>query len=154
MDMQEVIIVVLTGTCGTLGFAMLFKVNTSKLFWVTWGGFIVSFAYVFCCELFVSQFYINLFPALIIALYSEIAARVTKSAATPFIICGIVPLVPGKGLYYVMHYFIIGDSEMSRVYLSETLHIAAGIAVGIIVISVAIFEINKKKTYLAFVRDE
>lgn len=154
MNMQEVIITVLTGTFGTLGFAMLFKVNQSKLFWTAWGGFIVTLSYTFCLELFVSQFYINLFPALIIALYSEIMARVTKSPVTPFIICGIVPLVPGKALYYTMHYFIIGDSDMSSAYLSETLHIAAGIAVGILVISVMIFEINKKKTYLVYVRDE
>ncbi len=152
--MHEIFITVVMGTLGTLGFALMFKVNKSRLFLVTLGGFIVSFAYVFCCELFESQFYINLIPSLIIALYSEIAARLTRSPATPFIICGIVPLVPGKGLYYTMHYFIVGDSLMSSTYLSETLHIAAGIAVGIMVISVIIFEINKKKTYLAFVRDE
>ncbi|MFI3141445.1 MAG: threonine/serine exporter family protein [Clostridia bacterium] len=152
--MQEVLITIITGTLGTLGFALMFKANKNRLFLITLGGFIVSVACVFCSEVFESQFYINLFPSLIIALYSEIAARLTKSPATPFIICGIVPLVPGKGLYYTMHYFIIGDSLMSSAYLSETLHIAAGIAVGIMVISVVIFELNKKKTYLAFVRDE
>lgn len=43
---------------------------------------------------------------LFIAVSAEILARVKKMPATIFVIPGIVPLVPGSGLYFTMMYLV------------------------------------------------
>ena len=66
----------------------------------------------------------------LVTVLSEVLARMMKVPATVFLLVGIIPLVPGGGLYYTMDYLINGDYPMfSRVGL-QTAASAAAIAVG------------------------
>ena len=87
----------------------------------------------------------NFFPALVATAYAEIMARVLKAPATPILACSIIPLVPGGKLYYTTYYFVVGQMSLFKYTLTETLRIAAGLAVGIIVISVIVNEVNSHK---------
>ena len=61
---------------------------------------------------------------------SEIFARIEKAPATVFLLPGIIPLVPGSGLYYAMNHLINGDYPLFAQTLLETAAYAGCIAVG------------------------
>lgn len=145
MDVKQALIIILSGTLGTIGFSLFFKINPKRIFFTTIGGALTCVCYVLCLNFFSHEFFQNLFPALLATSYSEIAARVTKSPSTPYIACSIISLVPGGKLYYTMYNFIISDMPAFRTTLVETMRIAAGLAVGIIIVSVIVREINYRK---------
>lgn len=61
---------------------------------------------------------------------SEIFARVYKTPATIFLIIGIIPLVPGGGIYYTLDALINGDMQLFVQLGMETAASAGAIAVG------------------------
>ena len=73
----------------------------------------------------------NLVAAVIVALFSEIASRVLKTPSTLFLIVGILPMVPGGGIYYTMEYCIQGNNEMFISKGLETFAVAGAIAIGV-----------------------
>jgi len=145
VDYIEALKIILSGTIGTLGFSLLFKSNPKRTFFNALGGTITCIVYVVCCELFEHEFMQNIFPALAATAYAEIMARVLKAPATPILACSIIPLVPGGKLYYTTYYFVVGQMSLFEYTLRQTLRIAAGLAVGIIIVSVIVNEINSHK---------
>lgn len=69
--------------------------------------------------------------ALLAELLAYIFARSLKAPETIFLICGIIPLVPGAGIYRAVYYLIIGD-PLASAALNSTLMIAGAIALGLI----------------------
>lgn len=145
MELKEALIIVLSGLAGACGFALLFRVRKGRILWAALGGGLVCVVYVICLKYFSHEFFQNLFPALFGAVYSEIMARITKSPNTTYLACSIIPLVPGGKLYYTMYYFIVGEMGLFNEALKETARIAAGLAVGVILISVFVHIINHRK---------
>lgn len=145
MDYIEALKIIVSGTIGTLGFSLLFKANPRRTFFNALGGMLICTVYVVCCEAFDHEFLQNFFPALAATAYAEIMARVLKAPATPILACSIIPLVPGGKLYYTTYYFVVGQTGLFKYTLTQTLRIAAGLAVGIIVVSVIVNEINSHK---------
>ena len=72
--------------------------------------------------------------ALAIALVSHTFARVFKAPVTVFLIAGILPTVPGAGMYRIVYYIIAGDRTMSSYYLTTTLELAGVIAIAIFIV--------------------
>lgn len=71
--------------------------------------------------------------AFLVGVFGEILAIKLKKPATVFITPGIVSLVPGAGMYYTMLYLVQNDYSQAAIKGTETLFLAAAIAVGIIV---------------------
>ena len=65
-----------------------------------------------------------------VSILAEILARVLKAPATIFLVIGIIPLVPGGGLYYTMDYLISGDFAMFTSKGHQTAAAAGAIAAG------------------------
>ncbi len=65
-----------------------------------------------------------------VSILAEILARVLKAPATIFLVIGIIPLVPGGGLYYTMDYLISGDFAMFTSKGLQTAAAAGAIAAG------------------------
>lgn len=145
MDLRQALILVLSGAFGTCGFALLFRMTKRKIIWAVIGGGLTCVVYAVSCHFFTHEFFQNVFPALFATAYSEVFARLTKSPSTPYIACSIISLVPGSKLFYTMYYFITSDMAQFRVTLNQTFRIAAGLSVGIIIVSVIIREINYNK---------
>ena len=145
MDYMEALKIIISGTIGTIGFSLLFKSNPRRTGFNALGGMIICIVYVVASEIFDQEFLQNFFPALVATAYAEIMARVLKAPATPILACSIIPLVPGGKLYYTTYYFVVGQMRLFKYTLTETLRIAAGLAVGIIVISVIVNEVNSHK---------
>ena len=71
----------------------------------------------------------------LIAALSELFARIFKEASLIFIIPGILPLVPGAGMYRTMLALLKEDLTATGEIGTETLLMTGAIAVAIIIIS-------------------
>ena len=71
--------------------------------------------------------------AFLVSLLSQIFARIFKAPVTIFLVPGILPLVPGVGMYRIVYYLLLEDSAMSGYYFLYTLQMASMIAVAIFV---------------------
>lgn len=71
--------------------------------------------------------------ALVVAMISHIFARVKKAPVTLFLIAGILPLVPGVGMYRIVYNLITNNNQLAAYYFSETMQIAGMIALAIFI---------------------
>lgn len=76
-----------------------------------------------------------LLATIVVSVLSEIFARILKAPATIFLVIGIVPLVPGGGLYYAMDALINGDYTLFAQKGIETAACAGAIAAGVSVVT-------------------
>ena len=74
---------------------------------------------------------------------AEICASILKKPATIFIIPGIIPFVPGGGIYETMLYSLWGNMELAAVTGFRTLTAAGAIAAGIALVS-AFYHMGRK----------
>lgn len=91
-------------------------------------------------EVILSSFY----SALAISFTSHIFARIFKAPVTIFLIAGILPTVPGAGMYKIVYYIIAGNNAMSSYYFVQTLEIAGMIALAVFIVD-SVFKITVKK---------
>lgn len=145
MDLQEFLRLVISGLIGTFGFSLLFRSNKNRVLISTVGGALTCAIYAVSCHFYDHEMVQNIFPALFATIYAEIMARVTKAPATPILACSIIPLVPGGKLYYTTYFFVVGEMESCYDSFVDLLRIASGLAVGIIIVSVVVHEINRNK---------
>lgn len=71
--------------------------------------------------------------ALIVTLVAHLLSKKMKTPVSIFLIAGIIPTVPGTGMYKIAYYMIMGDSDMTSHYFMETLKVAGGIALAIFI---------------------
>ena len=145
MDINGALTIILSGMVGTIGFSILFRSDKKRIVCNAIGGALTCLVYVVSCHYFDHIVVQNFLPALFATIYAEVMARTVKAPATPILACSIISLVPGGKLYYTTYYFVTSDMEKFDITLGETLQIAAGLAVGIICVSVIIHEINRNK---------
>jgi uncharacterized membrane protein YjjB (DUF3815 family) len=132
--MNELVILI-AGVLGTLGFSLLFKVNARHIPTAMLGGLISCGIYLMLDALGANLFVSNFFAMLIAAIVSEIFARVFRAPAAIFLLPCVVPLVPGRGLYYTMSTLISENYNAMVAYGKATLLTGLGIASGMIVAS-------------------
>lgn len=72
---------------------------------------------------------------IVVATLAEIFARMMKAPATIFLIIGILPLVPGGGMYYTMEALINGNVPLFFQKGLETAASAGAMAVGCSLVS-------------------
>lgn len=70
-----------------------------------------------------------------LALFAEVAARWRKTPATVFLAAGLIPLVPGGGIYNSVLLALQGSGADAAAALYHTLLEAGAIAGGIIIVS-------------------
>lgn len=71
-----------------------------------------------------------------ISVASEICARIYKKPSTVFIFPGIIPLVPGVGLYNSMYCLVQGDHAGFGIHAANTAFIAGAIAIAVAVVHI------------------
>lgn len=67
------------------------------------------------------------------ALVSHTFARIFKTPVTLFLVAGILPIVPGAGMYRTVHFILARDEAQAVHYLVQTIEIAGVIALAIFV---------------------
>nr|MDK2850521.1 hypothetical protein [Candidatus Cloacimonadota bacterium] len=81
---------------------------------------------------------LSVFLAIIlVCIYSEVVARMVKTPVSVFVICVIIPLVPGRTMYYAMRAYISSDMALASSLIFETLMIAGTISIAIAVVASA-----------------
>ncbi|MEE1314748.1 MAG: threonine/serine exporter family protein [Faecalimonas sp.] len=83
------------------------------------------------------------FSTMIISVVSHIFARLFRAPVTVFLIAGILPTVPGAGMYRIVYYLLEGNKELALHYLILTLELAGVIALGVFVVD-AFFRLFSK----------
>ncbi len=118
----------------TVGFCIIFNIRGKMVFFASLGGALGWLAYelssFFGNDL--SQYFI---ATVVIALYSEIMARLHKVPVTVYLIAALIPLVPGSGIYYTMEHFIDGNNDAFLTTFIHTIAIAGCLAFGILLVS-------------------
>lgn len=117
---------------GSLGFAFLFNLRGPWLFFTALGGglswcvYLISgsFTYHYERQYFAAAFFLGI--------YSELMARRTKSPSTLYLAVGMIPLIPGAALYYMMQNAIQTNFQVFADRGLEAIITAGAIASGII----------------------
>lgn len=89
----------------------------------------------------------NFYAALAVAIFAHILARVLKAPVTIFLATGILPMVPGAGMYQIAYHMFQGNKADTSHYLVQTIQIAGVIALAIFLTDsfFRIFQSRKKK---------
>lgn len=119
----------------TIGFAIVFNVPKKSLFYGGFCGAVGWTLYTFLFQNSIETVSANFIASLAVALLGEIFARIDKKPVTAFVIPGIIPLVPGYGIYRTM-LNLLQDNLQTGIELGLTTLFSSGaIAIGIIVVS-------------------
>lgn len=119
----------------TLGFCIIFNIKGKNLFFTSLGGAVSWFAYLILRDFQLSNTFSLFLSSVVLGLYSEIMARVLKAPVTTFVVCALIPLVPGSGMYYTMLESIQGNISKSLEVGLDTISSAGALAVGIVFVS-------------------
>lgn len=116
-----------------LGFGGMCNLHGKHLLWASLGGAIGWFVYLLVL------YYSSVYPAsfvcaAVVAVYSEVLARIQQCTVTTFLLMGIIPMVPGAGIFHTMEYCIQGDTANFVDTGLQTFGVAASLAIGILVI--------------------
>ena len=112
----------------SLGFGVIFNIRGKKLFFAALGGAICSISLALDFSINLSLF----ISSISFSIYSEIFARILKTPVTTLVVCSLIPLVPGGGMYYTMLEVVHGNIEKSLELGLNALAAAGTLALGII----------------------
>ncbi|MCM1184530.1 MAG: threonine/serine exporter family protein [Roseburia sp.] len=142
---QEYAKIIIAAVIGTFGYSQLFGVKRNKLAYACLGGALSITVYFGCVYTGLSLLMQSMIPAVAATLYAELMARYAKAPATVFLMTGVIPLTPGSRLYYTMRAIVDGNRQQANEYGRETLIIALGIALGIVLVSLIFHQISHRK---------
>ena len=126
---------ILMGTLGTLGFNLTFHLTGKKLLFATLGS-LISWAVFLALEPILPGEAMRYFLATAtITAYGEVLARIMKTPTTTFLVPSIIPLIPGRALYYTMNYALNKQWSLFAQQAFYTLQLALSLAVGIIAVT-------------------
>ena len=86
-----------------LGFGGLYNLHGRPVFWAAVGGALGWLAYLLTL-LFAPDLFAGFVSAAVVAFYAEVLARLQKRTVTTYLLIGIIPMVPGAGIYHTMEY--------------------------------------------------
>ena len=116
----------------SLGFAILFHIKGINLCYVGISGAIGGIVHHFVLNNGGNEVLAVFCASLLFSLYSEIMARTCHSPVTTFIIPGLIPLVPGGGMYEMMAYAVEGHVDLLLEKGLQTLSIAGALVLGLL----------------------
>lgn len=133
----------------TVGFSIFLNAPKSVLLPAGLTGGIGWAVYIFLVNVSSNSILANFIAAAIVSLLSEILARKLKHPAILFVIPGIIPLVPGLGMYNTMLYLVQNHFELAISTGADTLFVSGAIALGVLIITslsrtLNILQLNKK----------
>lgn len=118
----------------TLSFSVLFNVDKKELVLCGLTGSVGWLFYSIALQNNFSMITSTFIFSVVITSMSRFLANIRKTPITVFLISGIIPLVPGAGVYYTMYNIMSGQNTDAMLKGIETLKTAGAIAIGIIVI--------------------
>lgn len=130
--MANLIVHVISAFVATVGFSILFNVQRRHLLIcglvgaVGWGVYIVG------TQMGYSEVLSTFIAAVVVSQSSYYLAKKRRAPVTVFLIAGIIPLVPGVGLYRTMYSLLFEDYTKALEYALVTFQMSGVIACAII----------------------
>ena len=125
----KLICVLVSSVC----FGVVFQIRGKKLLFSTISGGISYVVYL--AFLGHSSVLASFLASCAITLYAETMARRVKSPATVFLVAGLIPIVPGQGIYRCMFEALEGRLSVAAITCYHTLLEAGAIAIGVVTVS-------------------
>ena len=141
---MELVLVTVGCFLAVAGFAVLVETPQKYILQAGFAGAFGGWVYFYSMQRGLDTVPACFLSALVISLVAHIFARISKAPATVFLIAGILPTVPGAGMYRAVYYIIADDRAQSSYYLLQTLEIAGVIALAIFIVD-TVFRIRIKR---------
>ena len=138
----------------TCGFAIFFNVQPKLLLWTAPIGALGWLVYVLGVFNYENPMIYSFTAAAVISLCSEILARRLKQPAILFVIPGILPLVPGVGLYQTVYSTMFKKYGLAATIGTKSVIVSIGIALGILVVASLSRVFNLYQLKKAFSRND
>lgn len=135
MNSQTLIINFFFSSVATMGFSIFFNSPVKALIPSGLIGGIGWTVYSLLFGVSENAILANFFAATLISLLSEVLARKMKYPAIIFVIPGILPLIPGLGLYNTMLSLVEGRYTDAMSIGTNALFVSAAIAMGVLLIT-------------------
>lgn len=118
---------------GTIGFALLFGVP--RKYYIV-GGLIGAAGWgIYCSTVNTCGATIATLLATIVVMFlSRVASVCKKCPVTIFMISGIIPLVPGGGVYWTSYYFVMNQLSLAFETGYKAIKCAVAIVIGIVIV--------------------
>lgn len=129
--MTEFWMMFIAGLVGTVGFGIMFHAGPKALAVSVFGSAVVIFVYE-GCSLVTGELLSNVAASTAAALYAMLMARLIRTPSTVILTPELIPLVPGRSLYYAISSMIARQYTVGVEYLRTTVEVALGIAIGIV----------------------
>ncbi|WP_042346183.1 threonine/serine exporter family protein [Bacillus massiliigorillae] len=143
---MEYLAQLVTSFIGSAGFGIIFNVPRET---VLKCGFVGMSGWI--CYFILSQNGVDIIPATamastLIAVISQLFAKIYKTPMTIFTVGGIIPLVPGGMAYNAMRHFVENDYNTAISLAAKAFLISGSIAIGL-VFSEVLHQIIKRIKY-------
>lgn len=137
MVVDDIFMLVVT-FIASLGFALFFNVYRSHLMIASVGGVITWAIYKLGTVVVGGVFVPCLIASIFAAAYAELLAWHSKAPTPIFFIISVIPLVPGRVLFYTMSEAVALQWESCAQYAVTTLEFTAAIAAGICIVTAVV----------------
>ncbi|MDD2971784.1 MAG: threonine/serine exporter family protein [Lachnospiraceae bacterium] len=135
LPMMTYVIQVLTGTIGSIGFSILFNIKGYKIAVGAVGGAVSWIVYLISFYRTDDVVTSMLISTMVVAALAETCARICKTPVVILLVPMLIPLIPGRDLYYTMQHLVFGRMDRAAFYLQLVLKEAGAIAFGIILLT-------------------
>lgn len=122
---------------GCIGFSIYFNIHGWGMLLCVLGGALAWLAYSIFVHWCGSSVLANFGAAVIASAYAETMARIRKYPAISYLVVSLFPLLPGAGIYYSANRIAQGDMAGFASIGSNTIAVAAALAVGVLLVSTA-----------------
>jgi len=143
------IIQLISAFLATIFFSIMFNVNNKQLFFCGLVGSLGWAVYLVALQYALTTVVASFFVSVVVSITSHLLAIYRKNPVTTYQIAGIIPIVPGAGMYRTLFSLIQEDIDAAIHFLIETLEIAGAIAIGMLLVSSVTLFITKIRHKIA-----
>jgi uncharacterized membrane protein YjjB (DUF3815 family) len=118
-----------------LGFSIRANLKGIKIFYTALSGGLCWAFYLIVLYYSKSMLFSVFVSIILVCIYSEIVAPRLRTPVSVFVTCAIIPLVPGRGLFESMQFYIAGNNVQASKSILQTLLIAGTISIAIALVS-------------------
>lgn len=133
------------GFLATIGFSIFLHSPKNSLPYAGITGAVGWVLYVYLFGLTGNPIFSNFVPATIVGILSEVSARFLKQPAIIFVIPGIIPLVPGLGMYNTMLYLVQENYDLAVSTGVTAIFVGGAISLGVLLVTSLVKTMNTLK---------